>query len=136
MVEKFKRPENQLFPLIHHTFMAKDAESDELVEYYIQDLTEDKTDEALEMYAKCLYLEETIQKAVKISESPDTVELLNGFYGKAIKDRFSLGCFKMGSHELVGINLLRVKARGSKEDHDVNHFNLKLSSLGVKYLSF
>lgn len=45
---KWKRPETIEFPKIWHTFEARDLYSDELVEYRIQDLPLDKTDEAFD----------------------------------------------------------------------------------------
>lgn len=44
----WKRPETVEYPKIWHTFKARDLESDELVEYRIQDLPLDKMDEAFE----------------------------------------------------------------------------------------
>lgn len=44
---KWKRPKSSEFPKVWHTFMAKDVESTELVEYRIQDLPESRKEEAL-----------------------------------------------------------------------------------------
>lgn len=45
---KWKRPETVEYPKVWHTFMARDLDSDELVEYRIQDLPLEKANEAME----------------------------------------------------------------------------------------
>lgn len=43
---KWKRPEKLEYPKVWHTFKARDLDSNELVEYRIQDLTLERADEA------------------------------------------------------------------------------------------
>lgn len=45
---KWKRPETLDYPKVWYTFKARDLDSDELVEYRIQDLPLDRADDALE----------------------------------------------------------------------------------------
>lgn len=45
---KWKRPDTVEYPKVWHTFKARDLDSDELVEYRIQDLPLDRIDEAFE----------------------------------------------------------------------------------------
>lgn len=45
---KWKRPDRLEYPKVWHTFKARDLDSDELVEYRIQDLPLDRADEAYE----------------------------------------------------------------------------------------
>lgn len=53
MIElKWKRPASFDYPNIWHTFTAKDIDSDQLVEYFIADLPESQSDEALKMLTK------------------------------------------------------------------------------------
>lgn len=44
---KWKRPESSEFPKVWHTFTAKDTDSDEIIEYRIEDLSECRAEEAL-----------------------------------------------------------------------------------------
>lgn len=44
---KWKRPESTDFPKVWHTFQAKDIDSNNLVDYTIEDLPESKFDEAI-----------------------------------------------------------------------------------------
>lgn len=45
---KWKRPNTVKYPKVWHTFKAKDLDCDEMVEYRIQDLPLDRTDEVFE----------------------------------------------------------------------------------------
>lgn len=47
----WKRPKAIVHPTIWHTFKARDLDSDELVEYRIQDLPLDRMDDAFEHMA-------------------------------------------------------------------------------------
>lgn len=42
---KWKRPESVEFPKVWHTFKARDVDSDELVEYRIQDAPQSRAEE-------------------------------------------------------------------------------------------
>lgn len=44
---KWTRPELMDFPKIWHTFKAKDTDSDELIEYRIQDIPDSRKEEAV-----------------------------------------------------------------------------------------
>lgn len=46
---QWKRPNSIEYPKVWHTFKAKDVNSDNLVEYRIEDLTESKYEDALAM---------------------------------------------------------------------------------------
>lgn len=124
MLEKFKRPTNLPYPLIHHTFFVKESQED--VEYYVQDLTEEKPDEAVELYVKCILPEETFTKSAKLSKNPDAVSMISTVMRQIIKDKLSLACFKMNTHELVGANFMIAKTRGIKEKYDVRNFPFSL----------
>lgn len=43
----WKRPESSVYPKVWQTFQAKDIETNELVDYTIEDLPESKFDEAI-----------------------------------------------------------------------------------------
>lgn len=48
---KWKRPESSVFPKVWHTFTEKDADSERLVEYRIEDLSESRREEAVKIMA-------------------------------------------------------------------------------------
>lgn len=43
---KWKRPDSVEYPKVWHRFMARDLNSDQLVEYRIEDLTKQRAEEA------------------------------------------------------------------------------------------
>lgn len=60
---KWQRPGSLGFPRVWHTFQAKDIGSDELVEYRIKDLPEDRFDEALEFIVPLFSKDEPLCEA-------------------------------------------------------------------------
>lgn len=113
MVTKFTRStEYPFYPQIYNTFMAKDLESDELVEYYIEDLTEKHFDQAIELMVQFLMPEESFSKAAKIPGNEKAIEGFKYYYTQVFNEKLSLACFKMSNHEMVGVNGLIVEARG------------------------
>lgn len=48
LVLNWKRPESIEYPKVWHTFKAKDLDTDELVEYRIQDIPLDRVEEVFE----------------------------------------------------------------------------------------
>lgn len=115
MVTKFKRVEGSLYPSLHRTFKAYGLSNNELVEYYIQDLTEEHFDKAIELIFKYHTPEETFQKAIKLSEKDYGIELLKYFYRSVLEEKVSLACFASESHEMVALNMLTVETNDNKE---------------------
>lgn len=60
---KWKRPESSDFPKNWYTFKAKDTETDEIVDYFIEDLSESKIEEALNLFVEHFCKEEPICNA-------------------------------------------------------------------------
>lgn len=59
----WRRPETSEFPKIWSTFKAKDIDSDELVEYRIQDLPESRFEDALDFLVEILSKSEPLCEA-------------------------------------------------------------------------
>lgn len=57
---KWKRPKTTEYPKVWHTFKARDLDSDELVEYRIQDLPLDRLDEIIEFMFNNYIVDEPI----------------------------------------------------------------------------
>lgn len=64
---KWKRPTSSDYPKIWHTFKAKDLNSDELVEYRIEDLHESKVQEAIDFTIKNYCAKEPLWQAYGMS---------------------------------------------------------------------
>lgn len=59
----WKRPSSSEFPKIWSTFKVKDSESDEFIEYQIQDLPESRFDDALEFMIQVFCSDEPLTEA-------------------------------------------------------------------------
>jgi GNAT superfamily N-acetyltransferase len=117
----FKRPVNLEFPHTYCTFTAKDRGSDEMTEYRIQDIPEDRFGEAVDMMTNVFLPDEPLSD--KILNSPESVKTARITWMKALQQRVSLGCFRNdGSDELVGMNVLEVHTRDDPEDDTVSNF--------------
>lgn len=119
MVTKFVRPKDSLFPLIYHTFKAKSLDGDELVEYYIQDLTESHYEKAVELLIKNFMPEESFQMAINLAGTDYAAEVYKIYFTAAFQERCSLGCFVSGTHVLVGVDVMTVKSKGEEEEFKV-----------------
>lgn len=121
MVTKYKRPEDSLYPQLYHSFKAKARDSDELVEYFVEDLTEQHFGKAIELILKYFTLEEPFQQAIKFAEKQP--ELFKIYFTGIFKERVSLACFVSGSYEMVALNALKVETKGIDRPFEVmNNF--------------
>ena len=116
MIANFKRPE-ELYPQIYHTFYSK--ETDETVEYLIQDLTENNYDRAVEFMIKNHVREETFHKSLNLCENKNATKAIRSFYREVFKEKMSLVCFKFGSNEIISVNALFVKTNTHEESDTV-----------------
>jgi hypothetical protein len=119
-MSKFIRPAHLKYPQVYHTFRAKDKDSDELVEYRVQDLPEEFIDEAVELLKMYFIPDEPLCIAADVPNSPDTIKIYCEFWRKILIDRWSLACFKGASNELVGLNVLGITARSEPFDIKVH----------------
>lgn len=99
MVTKFER----LFfrSQVYSNFTAKNEE------FRIEDLPEDKFDEAVDFMIKYYVAEETFMKAFSVNERS-----LRDFYLFVFKQRTAIVCFAKGSSDIIGINALSVRTKG------------------------
>ncbi|KAG5684449.1 hypothetical protein PVAND_013683 [Polypedilum vanderplanki] len=112
-MSKFQRPVDLPFPLVYHTFLAKDKESDEIVEYRIQDLLEEGFEQAIELMARDYSPEETFSRCRGIVIDPSAFEEIHGFWRESLKEKISVACYKNDeSGDLVGVNILAVGVKG------------------------
>ncbi|XP_055684402.1 uncharacterized protein LOC129790738 isoform X2 [Lutzomyia longipalpis] len=81
---KWERPENIAFPQVWGRFSAKDPESGGIANYRIEDLTEDRYDEAVNLLVEYLLPEEPMNCSLGIV------------------------CYKDNSNEICGLNLLEI----------------------------
>jgi hypothetical protein len=119
MVTKFERSGILFKPQVYHSFTIKNKETNE-VEYFVQDLPQQKVEEASEFMFKHSAKYETFKRAM---DAPK--EALIKFYRFILSQKVSLACFKKDSGELVGLDILSVMSKGVETNFKVNNqFNV------------
>ncbi|XP_031621398.1 uncharacterized protein LOC116339578 [Contarinia nasturtii] len=108
VVLKWKRPETIEFPKVWHTFKAKDLNTDELVEYRIQDLPTNRVEDVFEHMMANYIQDEPISQVLEGSKDPNHIEDYKLCWSKMAEQKVPLVCFKEGSDEIVGANMLFV----------------------------
>ncbi|XP_031616505.1 uncharacterized protein LOC116336654 isoform X2 [Contarinia nasturtii] len=115
LVLKWRRPETIEFPKVWHTFKVRDMDTDKLVEYRIQDLPSDRTEEILEHLVANFIQDAPVLQAFEGAKDPNLIEDYKLMWRKMIDQNVSLVCFKEDSNEIVGANVLFVI---KKDDED------------------
>lgn len=122
---KWKRPVSSVSK-VWSTFEAKNVDSDDLIEYRIQDLPESRFEEALENLVSIFCKDEPLCEAygtllfqrvskceqlfqsfifIEVINDPDAIEDYRRMWNIAIQQKCALVCFKDGSDEIVGLNI-------------------------------
>lgn len=131
----FKRPVNLEFPHVYCTFTGKDKGGEGTVEYRIQDIPEDRYEEALNMMLTVFLPDEPISYSVL--NNPDSFQVLRNAWMKTLQSRLSIGCFRNdGSDELVGMNVLTVVGKNDPEDDPVSMTSCEYAGLEVTECEF
>lgn len=108
------RPTSVEYPKIWHTFMARDTDSDNLIEYRIQDLPLDRTNDVYQHMLANFISDEPIGQVLGSAGNLTHFEDYKLCWDPMVAQRMPLVCFKAGSDEIVGVNMLFVVR---KEDH-------------------
>lgn len=111
----WKRPEGST-PVCYYKFVSGDAKCDKLVEYKIQDIPENRYDEVGKFMLSYYVPYEPKLVARNAQNDQDALDDCYNVYMRALKQNISVTCFKRGSDEFVGINILEVLARDYKNN--------------------
>ncbi|XP_055710550.1 uncharacterized protein LOC129806178 [Phlebotomus papatasi] len=112
----WKRPESVAFPQVWMTFEAKDPETGKSVQYRIQDLPEDRFQEAVHLIKTIFVRDEAMCKSLDCINDPVVERKSTDMLEEDIAQKTSLVCFKEGSDEICGLNVLRVHEKDAKEE--------------------
>lgn len=103
---EFERPNGLKGPMVYSTFQIKSKYSDEMEEFFIQDLTEDFFDEAVKIIVENHARGAVFHKAAKTLSSEGGIRRVNEMYLNVFKEKISLICLNIGTMEIVGINAI------------------------------
>lgn len=107
----FPRRDGVPYPQIYSRFKVKSKDGDNEEEFYIQDLTENYFDQAVDFIVENHARGAVFHNACKTLHNEDGIERVRKSYRKAFEERISLICIKTGSEEVVGLNALYLKSR-------------------------
>lgn len=137
---KWVRPKTTEHPKVWRTFKARDLDSDELVEYRIQDLPESKFEDAINLMIESYLPDEPItqslskfpfnvfceKKLILIcfvfpdgSKDKDHIADYSFAWRSILPQKSVLACFREGSDELVGVNMNYVHTKADNFIQDV-----------------
>lgn len=116
VVTMFKLQDGVELPRIYKTFKAKNKAGTELVDFKIQNLTQDYYEEASKLIEMFILPEETFCRALKISEKKNAVRTLMSGYQELFRNNLSLICIEQSTGELAGINILSVKSKQPQDE--------------------
>jgi hypothetical protein len=122
MSEKWKRPENLEFPHIYHKFLARDLNGIDLVEYYIQDLPENRYEEAVNFTIEHYTPDEPIFQSRDAGNDVGTVRDFSNIWREILQTGISQVCFKTRSDEIIGVNLIDVDVKDVVVEVTVSHY--------------
>lgn len=111
---KWVRPTSVPYPKIWHRFWARDVTvlgntSDQLVEYRVEDLTEDRYEDVLRHFTQHFIEDEPLAAHRGVPTDADAMEDQREFWRSCFNQKVTVVCYKDGSDEIVGANLLQVK---------------------------
>lgn len=107
------RVKGSVYPQVYQKFLANGEE------FHVGDLTEEHTEQALDLIDKFLIPEENFCKAIQIHTKKNAVKCMMEAYRELFAKKMSLACVKADTGELVGLNILVVKTRGEEDRSEV-----------------
>lgn len=133
MFFNWTRPNHVPYPSVWLKFNAKDVYTDDSVEYTVQDLPENRFDEAINIMANSFLADAPLAKLRAATNDEDYVQDIVCIWKDIVKQRMTNVCFKSGSDEIIGLNFNYVSSQDDDSGLGENVFrteiNLKLNSL-------
>ncbi|XP_065079165.1 uncharacterized protein LOC135702092 [Ochlerotatus camptorhynchus] len=129
----WQRPSEPTIPTVWYTFQAKDPDNgDQLATYRVEDLTEDRYDDMVRHYTENFVKDEPLSENKQLFQDELSMAEITGFWQWCFEQKMTIVCYKEGSDEIVGANLLHVKQADdnaswdmiqSKKIHDIIAIN-------------
>lgn len=113
----WQRPDELFFPVKYYKFVTRDKGSDKLVEYRVEDIPESRYEEACRFMVKHFVPFEPKLVARNGQNDPLVLEDYYNKYMHGIQQKVSVACFKRGSDEFVGVNILEVLGKNYSKSY-------------------
>ncbi|KXJ70647.1 uncharacterized protein LOC109412744 [Aedes albopictus] len=110
----WKRPSTVPYPKVWHRFQSRDVTISEpsdnhLVEYRVEDLTADRFEDALRHFTEHFAGDEPLAANRGVVSDPEAMRDHYDFWRWVFDQKMTIVCYKEGSDEIIGVNLLFVK---------------------------
>ncbi|EAT34935.1 AAEL012863-PA [Aedes aegypti] len=112
----WNRPSGIEWPRVWIRFQARDVDSDRMVEYRVQDLPEDRVRDAIDHMKKHFLRDEPMCGSVGLYKDADALEEFDLLWQDVARQRVAVVCFREGSDEIVGLNMLTVVSKADSKD--------------------
>lgn len=110
MSKRNRRPPNLPYPNEWSSFQAFNDDGDTMIQYRIQDLPPSRFEDAVKHMTKYFLAEEPLCQSRKLKDHPRSIyEFQDIIRSAMIENKMTIACFREGSDEIVGINILFVK---------------------------
>lgn len=116
--QAWQRPEGSN-PVCYYKFVSGNEKCDKLVEYKIRDIPENRYEEACKFMLSYFVPYEPKLVARNAQNDQSVLDDCHYVYMRALQQKVSVACFKRGSDEFVGINILEVLER-DRQTNDNN----------------
>lgn len=118
----WKRPAEVPYPKVWHRFQAKGLQEDGQLEWYtVQDLPEDRFEDAIRHMSEHFARDEQLNKAKGLDQDVIGMEEAVQLWKIMLPERLSLVCFREGSDAIVGVNILGVASKYDKDELKVRN---------------
>uniref|UniRef100_A0A182QW05 N-acetyltransferase domain-containing protein n=1 Tax=Anopheles farauti TaxID=69004 RepID=A0A182QW05_9DIPT len=99
----WKRPENVPYPNVWWSFEATDPDRDDgaLVTYRVEDLTEDRYEDAIKLYTEHFLDDEPLCAYGRVRHNELSYEEIVKFWNYVFDEHITIACYKEGSKELI-----------------------------------
>ncbi|EDS42755.1 conserved hypothetical protein [Culex quinquefasciatus] len=124
-MSSWQRPTSVEYPRVWITFRARDVDSDELVEYRVQDLPGDRVEDAIAHMKTFFLRDEPMCSSVGLYRDPDALDEFAEMWRTVAAQKVAVVCFRAGSDEIVGLNMLTVVSQANAKEY-------KFKSVGMQ----
>ncbi|XP_053692412.1 uncharacterized protein LOC128740866 [Sabethes cyaneus] len=114
------RPSQPAIPVVWHTFQAKDGEGSDgrIVTYQVQDLTEDRYEDLVKHFLNHFMEEEPMTVSMGVPKNQQSRAGVVNLWRSILKEKMTLVCYKEGSNEIIGANILAVRDNANYSDYE------------------
>ncbi|XP_058812237.1 uncharacterized protein LOC131676876 [Topomyia yanbarensis] len=124
------RPPTVAYPRVWLTFESRDVDepvgSGRLVKYRVQDLPLERVEDAIEHMKKFFLRDEPMCSSVGLYKDPVGLEEFSELWRKVAAQKCAVVCFREGSDEIVGLNMLTVVSKDSPKEYKFKSAGLQM----------